>query len=128
MNPPELASTLVETSKLQWAPTKFPGIDVKVLFEDKSTGLLTALFRWEPGAVLPLHEHVDVEQTYVIEGSLEDDEGVVTAGNYISRPAGSRHIARAPMGALILAFFLRPNIFLGEDGAREVFDSRHGER
>lgn len=127
MNPSELASQLVETAKLPWSPTKFPGIDVKVLFEDESTGLLTALFRWEPGAVLPLHEHVDVEQTYVIEGSLEDDEGVVTAGNYVSRPAGSRHIARAPEGALILAFFLRPNVFLGEDGTREVFDSTHGK-
>lgn len=125
-NAPELASNFVETDKMSWSPTKFPGIDIKVLYEDKSTGLLTALFRWKPGAFLPLHEHVALEQTYVIEGSLEDDEGVVTAGNYVSRPAGSRHIARAPHGAFILAFFLRPNIFFDETGAAETFDTGTG--
>ncbi len=127
-HPPELGSRLVETAKLAWSPTRFPGIEVKVLYENKDSGLLTALFRWQPGAVLPLHEHVALEQTYVLEGSLEDDDGVVTAGNYVARPAGSRHIARAPQGATILAFFLRPNVFLGEHGEREVYDSGSGRR
>ena len=84
--------------------------------EDKASGLLTALFRWAPGSRLPLHEHVEIEQTYVLEGSIEDDEGEVTAGNFVWRPAGSRHEARSRNGALILAFFLRPNRFL-EDHA-----------
>ena len=59
---------------------------MKVLLEDKDTGLLTALFRWQPGSELTLHEHVEVEQTFVLEGSLVDDEGEVTAGNYVWRP------------------------------------------
>ena len=42
---------------------------------------------------------------------LEDDEGVVTAGNYVWRPAGSRHDARAPGGCVTLSFFLKPNRF-----------------
>jgi anti-sigma factor ChrR (cupin superfamily) len=45
------------------------------MMEDKASGLLTALFRWAPGSRLPLHEHVEIEQTYVLEGSIEDDEG-----------------------------------------------------
>jgi len=58
---------------------------------------------------------MEVEQTFVLEGSLVDEEGEVTAGNYVWRPKGNRHIARSPNGALVLSMFLKPNIFL--DGA-----------
>ena len=77
---------------------------------------MTALFRWQPGSELGLHEHVETEQTFVLEGSLVDDEGEVSAGNYVWRPKGSRHIARSPNGALVLSMFLRPNIFLSGPG------------
>lgn len=108
----EQASRYVDVPSLPWTPTRYPGVEMKVLLEDQDSGLLTALFRWAPGSKLPLHEHVDIEQTFVLEGALEDDEGRVTAGNFVWRPAGSRHEARSPDGALILAFFLRPNRFL----------------
>jgi anti-sigma factor ChrR (cupin superfamily) len=84
---------------------------MKVLMEEPSTGLLTALFRWAPGSVLGDHEHVRIEQSYILEGAIEDDEGECTAGNFVWRPAGSRHSARSPKGALVLAFFLAPNRF-----------------
>jgi anti-sigma factor ChrR (cupin superfamily) len=110
-----LASRYVNVDDLPWKPTPCAGIDMKILLEDTDTGLLTALFRWQPGSELTLHEHVEVEQTFVIEGSLVDDEGEVTAGNYVWRPKGNRHIAKSPNGALVLSIFLRPNIFLGGD-------------
>jgi quercetin dioxygenase-like cupin family protein len=47
----------------------------------------------------------------VLEGRLVDHEGEVKAGNYVWRPAGSRHSASAPEGALVLGFFLKPNHF-----------------
>ena len=111
-----LASRYVKVDLLPWKPTPCPGIDMKILLEDKESGLLTALFRWQPGAELALHEHVEVEQTFVLEGSLEDDEGEVTAGNYVWRPKGNRHIAKSPNGALVLSVFLKPNIFLQGPG------------
>jgi anti-sigma factor ChrR (cupin superfamily) len=107
----ELASRYVDVAALPWVPTRFAGVDLKVLMEDKDTGLLTALTRFAPGAVLPDHEHVEIEQTFVLEGSLIDDEGVATAGNYVWRPAGSRHDAHSPGGCIVLSFFLRPNKF-----------------
>ena len=113
-----LASRYVNVSALPWVPTRFQGVDLKILIEDQQTGLLTALTRFAPGAVLPDHEHVELEQTFVLEGSLEDDEGVATAGNYVWRPAGSRHNARAPQGCLALSFFLRPNKFFDTDVPR----------
>jgi anti-sigma factor ChrR (cupin superfamily) len=106
-----LASRYVDIEALPWAATRFKGVEMKVLMEDSATGLMTALVRFAPGAVLPDHEHVELEQTFVLEGSLEDHEGVVTAGNYVWRPAGSRHDAHAPNGCVALSFFLRPNKF-----------------
>ncbi|WZB61489.1 cupin domain-containing protein [Achromobacter xylosoxidans] len=109
---PPLASRFLNVDELPWKPTQVEGIDMKVLMQDKESGLLTALFRWQPGTELPLHEHVEVEQTYVLEGSIVDAEGEVSAGNYVWRPRGNRHVARAPQGALVLSFFLKPNLFI----------------
>ena len=94
-----------------WETSKFPGIEHKVLYSDPNTGMATLLFRLAPGAVVPLHEHTGVELTYVLEGSLEDEEGVCTTGNFVWRPAGNTHEARAPHGALLLGVFMSPNHF-----------------
>ncbi|MDH5857921.1 hypothetical protein E8K88_05835 [Lampropedia aestuarii] len=108
-----LDSRNVAVDELPWKPTPTPGIDMKVLVKDDDTGLLTALFRWQPGSTLALHEHVEIEQSYVLEGEFEDDDGVYKAGNFAWRPKGHRHVARSPKGALVLCFFLKPNKFLG---------------
>jgi anti-sigma factor ChrR (cupin superfamily) len=112
-----LASRYVDVASLPWMPTRFKGVEMKMLMEDKTTGLSTALVRFAPGAILPSHEHVELEQTFVLEGSLEDEEGAVTSGNYVWRPAGSRHDARAPNGCLALSFFLKPNKFFDTPGS-----------
>lgn len=117
-----LASRYVSVDALPWKPTPVPGIDMKILLQDKDTGLMTALFRWAPGTSLPLHEHVDVEQSFLLEGSLEDDEGKVVAGDYVWRPPHNRHVARSPHGALVLTFFLRPNIFLAGDAKGQMLE------
>jgi len=110
------ASRYVDIAALPWTATRFKGVEMKILMEDKETGVSTALVRFAPGATLPDHEHVELEQTFVLEGSLEDHEGVATAGNYVWRPAGSRHDAHAPNGCLCLSFFLKPNKFFDMGG------------
>ena len=107
-----LASRYVDVDELPWQATPFPGVEIKILMQNQETGLLTALTRFAPGGRLPMHEHTDLEQSFVIEGSLVDDEGIASAGNYVWRPAGSTHEAHAPEGALVLSFFLKPNRFL----------------
>jgi anti-sigma factor ChrR (cupin superfamily) len=105
------SSRYVDVPSLPWQPTRFAGVEVKVLMEDPQTGLQTVLTRMAPGAVLTDHMHVEVEQTWVLEGSLVDHEGTATAGNFVWRPAGSRHTATAPDGALLLGIFQKPNQF-----------------
>jgi anti-sigma factor ChrR (cupin superfamily) len=115
--PSELASRFVDVPGLAWQKTRFPGIEQKVLLADKASGLFTALIRMAPGARLPDHEHVRIEQTYVLEGSLVCPEGECKAGEFVWRPAGSRHEAwGGPQGNLLLGMFQAPNKFFEGDG------------
>ena len=104
-------STYVDIGSVPWTKLRFPGIEAKVLMEDKASGMSTVLMRWAPGARLPPHEHVAIEQTYVLEGSFADHAGVCRSGNYVWRRPGSRHDAWTDEGCLMLAFFLKPNTF-----------------
>ena len=106
-NPPERAAHYVDVPKMPWEATKFPGIRIKVLYTDDN-GITTALFKLDPGAVVPLHEHAALEQTYVIEGTLEDHEGVCGPGQFVWRPAGNQHEAVAPNGAVLLKKLFAP--------------------
>jgi anti-sigma factor ChrR (cupin superfamily) len=111
VNPPELASHFVNSADMDWVESGVDKITMKILYKDDD-GRSTILFKMEPGATVPLHEHTKLEQTYVLEGSLEDDEGVCTAGNFVWRPGGNAHVAHAPNGAVILSIFTAPNRFM----------------
>jgi len=115
---PPLASRFVDVPALPWEKSLLhPGIETKTLVVDAGSGLLTTLLRMAPGAKLPDHEHVLVEQTFVLEGSLVCGEGVCRAGEFVWRPAGSRHEAWAgPEGGLMLGMFQIPNRFFAADG------------
>ena len=119
LNP--LASRLVDVDALPWQTTRFEGIVFKPLIFDRASGLATSLMRMEPGAVLPDHEHVMIEQTWELEGHLVDQTGPdvgieCKAGQFIWRPAGSRHSAWSPKGGLFLAMFQIPNKFFFKNG------------
>src|SRR5262249_49859820 len=93
-NTPELVSRYLDVPNMPWEPTKFAGIRIKVLYSDDS-GITTALFKLDPRAVVPLHEHTALEQTFVLEGTLEDHEGTcgpgrVAAGRQPARGGGAQ--------------------------------------
>ena len=117
----DLHGHVVRHVDMPWQKTRFPGCETKTLLFDKDTGLVTALMRLAPGAVLPDHEHVKIEQTYMLEGKLVDKEGpdaglAVGPGEFVWRPAGSRHVAWCPEGGLMIAIFQIPNKFFEADG------------
>lgn len=119
--PDDLSSRVVYPKDIAWQKSRFPGCWTKPLLVDKASGLATLLFKMDPGAELPDHEHVLIEQTYVLEGSLADKEGPdagieVKAGEFVWRPAGSRHTAWSPNGGTFLAIFQIPNKFYEKDG------------
>jgi anti-sigma factor ChrR (cupin superfamily) len=102
-----LASRFIDTDEVPWIETG-PGNRMKVIYHDPSSGMLTILSKLEPGAGIPAHVHEDLEQTFVLEGSLVDAEGECTAGNFVIRAKGSRHAPTAPNGCTMLVFFLKP--------------------
>jgi hypothetical protein len=52
----------------------------------------------------------------MLEGSLEDSEGSVGAGDFVWRPGGNVDVAHAPNGATFISVFNRPNRFF--DGTK----------
>ncbi|HEX5213601.1 MAG TPA: cupin domain-containing protein [Pseudolabrys sp.] len=117
----DLRSHHLKPVDMPWQQTRFAGCEMKPLMVEPKTGLATLLIRMAPGAELPDHEHVLIEQTYVLEGSLVDKEGPdagteVKAGEFVWRPAGSRHSAWAPKGGTFIAIFQIPNKFFEKDG------------
>jgi anti-sigma factor ChrR (cupin superfamily) len=117
-----LASRVVHANEMEWEAIRYPGCYVKTLMVDPQKGLLTVLLKMDPGAQLPDHEHTLVEQTYMIEGRLVDLDGPekgleVGPGEFVWRPAGSRHAAWTPEGGLMLAVFQVPNKFFEQDGS-----------
>ena len=116
----DLRSHHLKPIDMPWQKTRFPGCEMKPLMVDPKSGLATLLFKMAPGAVLPDHEHVLIEQTYVLEGSLVDKEGPdagveVGPGEFVWRPAGSRHTAWSPKGGTFIAIFQVPNKFFEKD-------------
>jgi anti-sigma factor ChrR (cupin superfamily) len=104
-------SVYVKPQQMEWQPTQFKGISIKVLYEDKAKGEMTCFLKWEPGATLPMHKHPAIEQSYVIEGSFYDHDGICRAGEFVWRRIGSFHETRSDDGAIILAVYRQPNVF-----------------
>jgi anti-sigma factor ChrR (cupin superfamily) len=106
-------STYIKPSQMNWKPTRFEKISIKVLYEDAEKGEMTCLLKLEPGAYVPFHKHPEIEQTFVLEGSVEDHDGIATAGDYIWRKPDSQHDNRSPNGAVLLAVYRKPNLYYG---------------
>ena len=104
-------SVYVKPQDMAWTPSQFPGIDMKVLYQDAERGEMTVLLRWQPGATLPFHKHPEIEQSYVIEGSFYDHDGICRAGEFVYRHPQSKHETRSDEGCVILAIYRKPNIF-----------------
>ena len=106
-----IASRFISTDEVPWIETS-PGNKMKVIYHDPASGMLTILSKLAPGSGIPAHVHEDLEQTYVLEGSLVDDEGECAAGNFVIRAKGSRHSPTAPNGCTMIVFFLKPTAVL----------------
>jgi len=109
-------STYVVPADMDWRPSQFDGISIKVLYENKEAGEMTCLLKWEPGATLPFHKHPEIEQSFVLEGSFYDHDGICRAGEYVWRKPGSFHETHSDEGAVLLAIYRKPNIFKNTAG------------
>ena len=113
----DAGSHYIDVVNLPWQATRFPGVEMKILWRDTDSEAFTAMFRTAPGAALPMHRHMGIEQTFVLKGSLADNDGICTAGNFVWRDVGSVHSAHSPDGCLSIGIFQKPNQFFEEESA-----------
>jgi anti-sigma factor ChrR (cupin superfamily) len=95
-------SLFVRTEDVPWVERR-PGVFWRILWEDPASGHRAILMRYAPGATIPRHRHIGDEQIYVLEGSVADDTGVCSAGEYARRPPGCVHTVFSETGALVFA-------------------------
>ena len=60
----------------------------------------------EPGTISTPHAHDRIEQVYILEGDLYDDDGTVHGpGSFIVRAAGAIHSGGTHKGATMLVIY-----------------------
>ncbi len=111
-------STYVRPNEMEWKPTQFEKIRIKVLYENREKGEMTCMIKLEPGATVPFHRHPELEQALVLEGSMYDHDGICRAGDYVWRKPDSCHENHTDEGAVIFAVYRKPNIYHRSVGFR----------
>jgi anti-sigma factor ChrR (cupin superfamily) len=81
----------VRRNENNWVHTGMPGIDVKTLFKESSTGRTTYLVRMEPGARMSPHHHGDVEQCLVVKGDVRWGNLVFEEGDFMVMGKDTAH-------------------------------------
>lgn len=83
-----------------------PGLFVKFVHSDNMT---LAYWRFEPGAKLPLHDHINEQVVNVIEGEIEltvgDQTHKLTPGKVMVLPPNIPHSGKALSAARVIDVF-----------------------
>jgi quercetin dioxygenase-like cupin family protein len=100
-----------------------PGVHFKPLRVDVEAGVWVVLGIFSPGAVVPLHYHTGIAETYTLAGSwhyLEYPDQMQTPGSYLYEPGGSVHTFVCPdtntEDTVLLVRAEGANINFGNDG------------
>lgn len=98
-----MSSTVIfDLGAADWAPM-LPGVQAKTVWVDEASNRRALLIRFDAGAALTRHVHDGDEVLYVLDGTVSDDHGTVTAGNVGYRPPGCTHTVRSETGATTFA-------------------------
>lgn len=92
---------------LAWEPFR-PGVKIHRLYGNQAEGPSAALLWYEPGAGVPLHEHMGYEHLLVL-ASTQTDNGIARDfGTLVINPPGSAHAVTVPNGGIVLAIWEKP--------------------
>ena len=92
MDPEDRLFVRIETAGATWAPAGEPGLSVMPLHStEKET---VTLMRLEPGTRLERQHHAGGQEIWMLEGVLEDGDGVYPKGTWLRNPPGQLAGAR----------------------------------
>ncbi len=97
----------VRESNLAWADSQMPGVSMKVLHNDETTGAMAVLTRMAPGTTIPAHWHTRADESvFVIEGDFVEDGVKYGPGCYFKGSAGTVHGPHSTIsGCVVLTHF-----------------------
>ncbi|MDQ3133316.1 MAG: cupin domain-containing protein [Acidobacteriota bacterium] len=90
---------MLDFTDIEWRATRHPGIFLRVLRRDETTGDATVLIRMDPGCAYPAHRHIGIEEVFILQGGYRDAIGTHRAGDYVVNQPGSTHYPVALDGA-----------------------------
>jgi anti-sigma factor ChrR (cupin superfamily) len=100
--PQPSGSEVVRAASGDWVHL-ISGVSVKALRIDTERRSHTSLWRLEPGAVLPEHDHHAEEECLVVAGSVDWSGATYVEGDYLLARPGFRHSEmRSTNGATLL--------------------------
>jgi len=81
--------------KLSWMPLNF----------NKKKSIGSYILKFKPGGKSKKHKHLDLEEFFIIKGSLIDSDNTkFNAGDFVTFKPGSSHFSISKKGCLLLVF------------------------
>ena len=99
MDPDDQEHVRIDTTTAAWQRGAVEGAAVMPLFERGSERV--ALLKLAPGTRLGRHEHPGGEETFVLDGALEDEFGRYPKSAWLRHPPGSAHAPFSEEGCLL---------------------------
>ena len=99
MDPDDQEFVRVDTNEGDWIAGEIEGLFRMPLhaYGDERV----CLTKMDPGCTVPSYEHAGGQEILVLEGTLEDENGVYPKGTWLRLPAGSRHAPKSAEGCLL---------------------------
>lgn len=98
-HPDDRERVVVDTRAAEWFPGIVKGIAVMPLHGFGSERV--SLVRWAANTRFTQHVPPRGEEIFVLDGSVEDEEGRYTAGSWLRNPPGSQHMPFSLEGCLL---------------------------
>jgi quercetin dioxygenase-like cupin family protein len=97
-------------NETNWTPLDFPGVQIKLLHTEHTSGATTVLTRLAPGSTIPKHRHTQADETvYVLEGDFIEDGQSFGPGSFFAGKAGTDHGPHSSnTGCTVLTRFSAP--------------------
>jgi quercetin dioxygenase-like cupin family protein len=101
---------IISTDDLPWAALDFPGVSMRVVYQNPATGAMTVITRLEPGASIPAHRHTRADEAvFVLAGDFVEAGTAYAAGTFFVGAAGTAHGPHeSRTGCTVLTTFSAP--------------------